>query len=222
MWSGGKDSALALARARRRGLDVRWLVTVYDSATDRVRFHATPMASIAAQAQAARLDLVSVSTTWEGFDEALAGTLRDLRDAGCTGLVFGDIHLADVRAWYEERTAAAYLEHVEPLWGEDPAALLAEFVAIGGRAVLTCVERDRLDVAWLGRVIDEDFVRDIAGTGIDPCGENGEYHSFAFAGPFFAHPVDWRFGERRDDGRFAQVEVLAPRPALVRADLDRR
>jgi uncharacterized protein (TIGR00290 family) len=209
MWSGGKDSAMALWHARRAGLDVRWLVTVHDSATGRVRFHATPMAAIAAQAGAARLDLVSVPTTREGFDAALARTLRDLRDAGCTGLVFGDIHLADVRAWYEERTRAAGLEHVEPLWGQDPAALLAEFVAIGGRAVLTCVERDRLDVSWLGRIIDEDFVRNIGLTGIDPCGENGEYHSFAFAGPFFARPVDWRFGERRDDGRFAQVEVVA-------------
>ena len=209
MWSGGKDSAMALWRARRAGLDVRWLVTVHDSATGRVRFHATPMPAIARQAEAAACELVSVPTTWEGFDAALGETLRHLRDAGCTGLVFGDIHLADVRAWYEDRTRAAGLEHVEPLWGQDPAALLAEFVAIGGRAVLTCVERDRLDVSWLGRVIDEDFVRDIAFTGIDPCGENGEYHSFAFAGPFFSRPVDWRFGERRDDGRFAQVEVVA-------------
>jgi uncharacterized protein (TIGR00290 family) len=151
---------------------------------------------------------VSIPTTWEGFDAALAETLADLRRAGCTGLVFGDIHLADVRAWYEERTRAAGLEHVEPLWGQDPAGLLAEFVAIGGRAVLTCVERDRLDVSWLGRVIDRAFVRDIAVTGIDPCGENGEYHSFAFAGPFFAQPVPWHLGERRDDGRFAQVEVV--------------
>ena len=208
MWSGGKDSALALWRARRAGLDVRWLVTVNDSATGRVRFHATPMAAIARQAEAAACELVSVPTTWEGFDAALAETLGDLRRAGCTGLVFGDIHLADVRAWYEERTRAAGLEHVEPLWGAQPASLLAEFVAIGGRAVLTCVETGSLDASWLGRVIDEDFVRDIAGTGVDPCGENGEYHSFAFAGPFFARPVDWRFGERRDDGRFAQVEVV--------------
>ncbi len=208
MWSGGKDSALALWRARQSGLEVRWLVTVNDSATGRVRFHATPIATIARQAQAARLELVSVATTWEGFDAALAGTFEGLRRSGCTGLVFGDIHLVDVRAWYEERTRAAGLEHVEPLWGEDPRALLAEFVAISGRAVLTCVERQKLDESWLGRVIDGQFVRDIAGLRVDPCGENGEYHSFAFAGPFFTQPIDWRLGERRDDGRFVQVEVL--------------
>jgi len=207
MWSGGKDSALALWRARQRGLDVRWLVTVHDSATGRVRFHATPMPAIERQARAAGLALVSVPTTWEGFDAALASTFADLRRAGCTGVVFGDIHLADVRAWYEERTRAAGLEHVEPLWGDLPAALLGEFVAIGGRAVLTCVEREKLDVSWLGRTIDQDFVRDVATLSIDPCGENGEYHSYAFAGPFFARPIAWRLGERRDDGRFAQVEV---------------
>jgi uncharacterized protein (TIGR00290 family) len=213
MWSGGKDSALALWRARQQGLDVRWLVTAYDRDTERVRFHATPITTIARQAEAAVLDLVSVPTTWDGFDAALGAALANLRRAGCTGLVFGDIHLADVRAWYEERTRAADLEHVEPLWGEDPAALLAEFVGIGGRAVLTCVERQKLDVSWLGRAVDSDFVRDIAGLSVDPCGENGEYHSFAYAGPFFRRPIAWRLGERREDGRFAQVEVVDGRPA---------
>ncbi len=87
-----------------------------------------------------------------------------------------------MRGWYEERTRAAGLEHVEPLWGDDPRSLLEEFVVIGGRAVLTCSETAKLDVSWLGRVIDGAFLRDVRATGIDPCGENGEYHSFAFAG----------------------------------------
>jgi uncharacterized protein (TIGR00290 family) len=209
MWSGGKDSALALWRARRRGLEVRWLVTAFDDASQRVRFHATPIASIARQADGAGASLVRVPTQWESFDASLAEAFAALSRDGCSGVVFGDIHLADVRAWYEDRTRRAGLEHVEPLWGEPPASLLAEFVAIGGRAVLTCVETAKLDASWLGRTIDEDFVRDIARTGIDPCGENGEYHSFAYAGPFFTRPVPWAFGERRDDSRFAQVEVLA-------------
>ena len=73
---------------------------------------------------------------------------------------------------------------------------------------MTCIETAKLDGAWLGRVIDADFVRDIARTGIDPCGENGEYHSFAYGGPFFGCPVAWRAGERRDDGRFAQLDII--------------
>ena len=207
MWSGGKDSALALWRARQRGLRVAWLVNVYDRATGRVRFHATPAAAIGLQARAAGVPLVSVPTDWETFDTSLSETFVDLVRQGCRGIVFGDIHLADVRAWYEERTHAAGLEHVEPLWGEAPADLLAEFVAIGGRAVLTCVETAKLDASWLGRVIDEQFVRDISATGVDPCGENGEYHSYAYSGPFFASAVPWRLGERRYDARFAQVDL---------------
>jgi uncharacterized protein (TIGR00290 family) len=220
MWSGGKDSALALWRARHRRLEVDWLVTVYDRATERVRFHATPVAAIELQAKAAGVSLVSVATDWETFDASLRETFATLVRQGCTGIVFGDIHLADVRGWYEERTRAAGLEHVEPLWGESPADLLAEFVAIGGRAVLTCVETAKLDASWLGRVIDADFVRDIGETAIDPCGENGEYHSFAYSGPFFDTAVPWRAGERREDGRFAQLDVvceaLADRPTRRR------
>ena len=216
MWSGGKDSALALWRARRSGLDIGWLVNVYDRATERVRFHATPVEAIACQADAAGVPLVRVPTDWETFDASLRDAFAALVRQGCRGVVFGDIHLADVRAWYEERTRAAGLEHVEPLWGEAPAALLAEFVAIGGRAVVTCIETAKLDGAWLGRVIDADFVRDITPTGIDPCGENGEYHSFAYGGPFFRRPVAWRAAERRDDGRFAQLDITLTqnRPAL--------
>lgn len=208
MWSGGKDSALALWRARQRGLQVDWLVNVYDRATGRVRFHATPVDAIELQARAAGVALVSVATDWETFDVSLRETYAVLAAQGCRGIVFGDIHLADVRGWYEERTQAAGFEHVEPLWGESPADLLAEFVAIGGRAVLTCVETAKLDASWLGRVIDEQFVRDISATGVDPCGENGEYHSYAYSGPFFASAVPWRPGERRDDGRFAQLDVM--------------
>lgn len=215
MWSGGKDSALALWRARRRGLRVKWLVNVHDRATGRVRFHATPIQAIARQAESAGVPLVSVPTDWETFDESLCDTFAALVREGCRGVVFGDIHLADVRGWYEERTRAAGLEHIEPLWGEEPRSLLNDFVAIGGRAVLTCVETEKLDISWLGRVIDGDFVRDVGATGIDPCGENGEYHSFAFAGPFFTRPLAWHAGERRDDGRFAQLDLntdlIAPR-----------
>jgi uncharacterized protein (TIGR00290 family) len=210
MWSGGKDSALALWRARQRRLEVRWLLTVHDRDTGRVRFHATPISAVAAQARAARLEHIAVPTTWEGFDAALSAALADLKSAGCAGLIFGDIHLADVRAWYEQRTRAAGLAHVEPLWGEEPRELIREFVTVGGRAVLTCVETAKLDDSWLGRTIDETFVHDVLSAGIDPCGENGEYHSFAYAGPFFAEPVAWRLGERRADGRFSQVEVLGP------------
>src|SRR5207302_1201665 len=117
---------------------------------------------IAAQADAMAVPLVQRGTAWHRFDGAFGDTLDELVRDGIDGIVFGDIHLADVRAWYETRVRAAGLTHVEPLWGEDPGELLAEFVATGGRAVVTCCESEKLDDSWLGRVIDERFVGEIA------------------------------------------------------------
>ena len=207
MWSGGKDSALALDRARRAGLDVRLLVSFFDSASGRVRFHATRVEMLEAQAAATGIGHRAIPTTWPDMDARLRRELSSLHTEGFGGVVFGDIHLADVRAWYEDRVTAAGLRHVEPLWQEDPHGLLREFVATGGRAVITCVELASLDERWLGRVIDEAFVEEIARTGVDPCGENGEYHSFAFAGPAFKRPVAWTAGERRLEGGFAQLDL---------------
>ncbi len=209
MWSGGKDSALALTRASALGLEVGALLNFYDADTGRVRFHATRADLIAAQAAATGIPLRPFGTTWEGFDDAFRGALSALAADGYAGVIFGDIHLADVRAWYEERVRAAGLEHVEPIWGDPPADLLREFVAGGGRAVITCCETAKLDESWLGRTIDESFVRKIAGAGIDPCGENGEYHSFAFDGPAFHAPVRWRAGERHSEGGFVQLDLVA-------------
>lgn len=208
MWSGGKDSALALQRATAAGIQVRRLITFYDAATRRVRFHATRMTMIQAQADAAGIDLRAIGTAWPEMEPRLIAELAALRSEGFAGVVFGDIHLADVRAWYEDRVKAAGLEHIEPIWGEEPARLIREFVDAGGRAVITCVDLSRLDSAWLGRIIDERFLEEIATTEADPCGENGEYHSFAFQGPAFSHPVKWNPGERRSESGFSQLDLL--------------
>jgi len=207
MWSGGKDSALALDRALRAGIEVARLITLYDSATRRVRFHATRVEMLKAQAAAIGIRLRAIPTTWAEMEANLRKELSSLREEGFTGVVFGDIHLADVRAWYEERVTAAGLQHLEPIWGEPPDILLGEFIASGGQAVITCVDLAKLDEAWLGRLIDERFAKEIATTGADACGENGEYHSFAFAGPAFNKPVAWTAGVRRHDSGFAQLDL---------------
>lgn len=215
MWSGGKDSALALTRARAHGLEVGALLNFVDDVSRRVRFHATRADLIAAQAAAAGIPLRQYATSWTEFEGVFRGALAQLRADRFAGVIFGDIHLADVRAWYEDRVRAAGLEHVEPIWGDEPAVLLREFVAGGGRAVVTCCELSKLDEAWLGRTIDERFVAEIAAAGVDVCGENGEYHSFAFAGPAFREPVAWRAGERRNDGGFVQLDLLSPLDAAI-------
>jgi uncharacterized protein (TIGR00290 family) len=209
MWSGGKDSALALHRARLAGLDVKLLITFYAEATQRVRFHATRLAAIEAQTDAIHgMELKAMGASWDAMETLFLDELAHLRLRGFTGVICGDIHLAEVRAWYEERVTASGLEHVEPIWGEPPTDLLKEFVGIGGRAVVTCVDLTRLDASWLGRIIDETFSNEICATGIDACGENGEYHSFAFQGPIFSRPVRWSAGQTRSDSRFVQLDVI--------------
>jgi diphthine-ammonia ligase len=208
MWSGGKDSALALRRATAAGRRVTRLVNFHDAATGRVRFHATRVAMIQAQADSAGIELRAIGTSWPEMDARLTEELAAMRAEGFSGVVFGDIHLADVRAWYEDRVKAAGLEHIEPIWGDAPARLLREFVDGGGRAVVTCVDQSRLDDSWLGRIIDERFADEIAALEVDPCGENGEYHSFAFRGPELARPVTWRPGERRSESGFSQLDLL--------------
>ena len=207
MWSGGKDGALALLRARARGLEVTRLLNFHDAASDRVRFHATRAEVIRAQAAAIGIEIRQFATAWDDYEGALVSALAGLRAEGFLGVIFGDIHLADVRAWYEERVRASGLEHIEPIWGEPPADLVREFVEGGSRAVITCVEDAKLDPSWLGRIIDPDFVRDVEALSIDPAGENGEYHSFAFAGPLFRAPLRWRPGEHRRDGGFSQLDI---------------
>lgn len=208
MWSGGKDSALALQCATNGGLVVTRLINFFDAATGRVRFHATRAGMIRAQASAAGIELLAIGTSWPAMEGRLCQELATLRQEGFEGVVHGDIHLAEVRAWYEARVRAAGLQHEEPLWGESPAQLVREFVDAGGRAVITCVDTSRLDASWLGRIIDEAFLDEIGSTGADPCGENGEYHSFAFRGPVFARQVNWRAGERRSESGFSQLDVL--------------
>ncbi len=211
MWSGGKDGFLALRRAQEGGLPVTTLVTLLDEASGRVRFHGTPRSLIEAQAAALGLALLAQPTTWQRYEATFTDTLRSLAAAGCAGVVFGNLHLADVRAWFEERVRAVGLVHIEPLWGEPPAALLAACVGSGLRAMVTCRDVQKLDASWLGRELDAAFARDIARLpGVDPAGEHGEYHTFVFDGPGFAQPVAWRAGSRRTDEGFETLELDPP------------
>jgi len=190
-WSGGKDSLLALDRGQRSGLDIRALVNLYEGNSGRVRFHGVRRELIAEQANALGLELFQRKTHPESFEEAFVLALQKLRERGFGGIVFGNIHLADIRAWYEQRTTAQGFQHIEPLWGCSPSSLLREFVDRGHQArivsvYLTCGRRE-----WLGRDISEGFVAELEQTeNIDVCGEWGEYHSFSFGGPMFRMPLE--------------------------------
>lgn len=212
MSSGGKDSTLALDRARRMGMDVRFLANIYEGSTGRVRFHGIRQAMITAQARALGLELMATATSPASFEDAFLGTLERLKNSDVTGLIFGDIHLADVRAWFEERVTAHGLEHVEPLWGEPPVEIAWEVVERGYRALIVSVDLARGAKTFLGRELDADVVTEMGTTeDLDPCGEQGEYHTFVFDGPELKEPIDYSIGEtvELDGHRFIDLIPIA-------------
>lgn len=190
MSSGGKDSTLALDRARRLGLEVRYLANIYEGSTGRVRFHGVRAELIAEQARALGLQLLQAHTHPEPFEPVFLDLLKALKSRACTGVVFGNIHLADIRGWYEERVTGLGLEHVEPLWAEPGMELAYEVVERGYRALVVAVDLSQGAAAFLGRELDADLLTEIAiADGLDPSGERGEYHTFVYDGPAFSQPV---------------------------------
>jgi uncharacterized protein (TIGR00290 family) len=190
MTSGGKDSTLALDRALRQGLDVTLLANIYEGSTNRVRFHGVRRELIARQAGALGMELVTAHTHPDSFEPVFLDLIGRLRQRGVTGIVFGNIHLAEVRAWYEERVRAADLEHIEPLWGDPPAELAREFVDRGFHAIVVSADKALGAADLVGRDFDAETLAILAARpGIDPCGERGEYHTYVYDGPIFHEPV---------------------------------
>jgi len=193
-WSGGKDSALARHRAVLSGYRPVLLVNMA-SADGSVRFHGVAGELIAGQARALGSDLLSVPTAPAEYETRFAAMLGELCTRGIAGLVFGNLHLADVQAWFETRTAAAGLAHVEPLWGWAPREVVVQFLAAGFRAVVVSVMADRVDARWLGAPFDKRFLAVLSACpDVDLCGERGEYHTFVYDGPGFSAPVGFALG----------------------------
>lgn len=207
-FSGGKDSMLALDRASRQGLDVAYLFNIYEGSSGRVRFHGIRAPLIAAQAVAIGIPLIQDFTHPDDYETVFLRTLQRLRDEGVGGIIFGNIHLADIRAWYEDRVTAMDFQHVEPLWGEPGIALAREVVDRGYVPMMVSVDLARTPESWLGRTVDHELLREIeARPQIDPAGERGEYHTFVSNGPLFNHPLDLRLGERVEMEGHGLIEV---------------
>lgn len=190
-WSGGKDSCLALHHALDQGYRVRYLLAMFDENGAASRSHGLPPALLRAQADALGIALVSARAGWENYEAVFTAQLRQFAAQGITHGVFGDIDLQAHRDWEEKVCAAAGLTAVLPLWQRPRLALAQEFMALGYRAVVVCVDGRHLGPAFAGRLYDADFLADLP-AGVDACGENGEFHTFVFDGPRFAQAVPWR------------------------------
>ena len=200
---------LALDRAGRQGLDVSYLFNIYEGISGRVRFHGIRAELIAAQAESIGIPLVQDFNHPDAYETVFLRILNRLHDEGIGGIIFGNIHLADIRAWYEERVTGLGLRHVEPLWGEPGLQLAREVIDRGYIARVVSVDLARTPEAWLGRILDGRLLEEIAARPeIDPCGEQGEFHTFVEDGPLFREPIAIHPGPRVEMEGHGLIEMI--------------
>jgi uncharacterized protein (TIGR00290 family) len=210
-WSSGKDSAWALHVLRAAAkVEVVGLLTTINQAFDRVAMHAVRTQLLRAQAETAGLPLWPVPIPWPcsntEYDAAMSAALDRARAEGIGAVAFGDLFLEDIRHYREQRLAPTGIRPLFPLWGRPTARLAAEMIAGGLRARLTCVDPRHLDARFAGRDFDAALLAELPAS-VDPCGEHGEFHSFAYDGPMFSRPVPIRSGQvvARDGFVFADL-----------------
>jgi uncharacterized protein (TIGR00290 family) len=211
-WSSGKDAAWALAEARRAGeVEVVGAITTVTSAYGRVSMHGVREALLDRQLEAIGLPgrkvAIPAPCPNEVYERAMAEALAAARAEGVTEVVFGDLFLADLRAWREEKLASVGMRARFPLWGRDTGELARAMIAGGAGATLVCVDPRKVPAALAGRAFDEALLAELP-AGVDPCGENGEFHSFAWAGPAFRRPVPVRAGEVVEREGFVFADLL--------------
>jgi uncharacterized protein (TIGR00290 family) len=213
-WSGGKDSALALdGLLGDTEIEVAGLLTSITGDFDRISVHGVRRSMLEAQIERLELPLFEISITPgctnEAYEAAFHRALGDIKRVrpDVTEIAFGDLFLADVRAYRERLLMGTGFEPIFPLWGLDTAELARRFIDDGFRAHLVCVDTTQLDAGFAGRSFDHDLLADLPPS-VDPCGERGEFHTFVWAGPPFTEAVPYRLGERvLRDSRFMYCDI---------------
>jgi uncharacterized protein (TIGR00290 family) len=211
-WSSGKDSALALHRARQDpALDVVGLLCTVNAAADRVAMHAVRRELLLAQADRLGLPVHVVELPWPcpnaEYERRMASAIDTAVGDRVSRMVFGDLFLADVRAYRETALAGTGIAPEFPLWAEPTAALAEEMIDAGIRAVLTCVDPAQLPAAFAGRAFDRTLLADLP-AGVDPCGERGEFHTFVWDGPGFSAPIPVTVGETVTRDGFVFTDIV--------------
>lgn len=210
-WSGGKDSALALHALRSAGREPSALLTTVTEVVERISIHGVRRELLLRQAAAIGVPLAEVriplpcpNEVYEArMEQALAAPPLD----AATEVAFGDLFLADVRAYREERLRPTGRSAIFPLWGRDTATLAHEFLSLGFQAIVATVDPRRLDASFAGRAYDKTLLRDLP-PDVDPCGENGEFHTFVHAGPIFDAPLAVETGARVERDGFVYCDIL--------------
>lgn len=218
-WSSGKDSAWALHVLRQHGeFEITGLITTINSAFDRVAMHGTRRVLVEMQAEAAGLPLMAAPLPWPCSNADYERAMKQVCDRalaqGVSAIAFGDLFLADVRAYRERQLQGTGLEPLFPLWQIPTGQLARQMVESGLRARLVCVDPKQLDPSFVGRDFDQQLLRDLP-PGADPCGENGEFHSFVYGGPMFSRMLPVVSGEKVERDGFWYQDVVAATGALL-------
>ena len=210
-WSSGKDSAWALGRLRQQGIPVAALLTTINQSADRVAMHGVRRRLLEAQAESAGLPLWVVPLPWpctnQDYESRMAAACARAVAEGFDAIAFGDLYLRDVRQYRERQLAGTGLQPMFPLWELPTASLAREMIAAGLRARISCVDSKVLDASFAGREFDLALLDDLPAA-VDPCGENGEFHTFAYDGPMFRSPMRVESGEIRDVDGFVYADLL--------------
>jgi uncharacterized protein (TIGR00290 family) len=211
-WSSGKDSAWTLHRLRQRDdIEVVGLMTTVNQAFDRVAMHSTRTQVLEAQAAAAGLPLRKISLPWpcsnEQYESCMGECVRAMKAEGVQAVAFGDLFLEDIRAYREKQLAGTGLEPLFPLWLEPTDKLAREMISGGLKAKLVCVDPKKLDRKFAGREFDTELLRELPSS-IDPCGENGEFHTCVCAGPMFGGEIPLLAGEVVERDGFVYCDAI--------------
>ncbi len=198
-WSGGKDSAIALYEVlKTQQYQVAALLTTVTEDYDRISMHGVRRILLERQAASLGFPLekvfISKQASNEEYESNMGRVLAKYKMAGITSVVFGDIFLEDLRRYREDKLATLDMQGIFPLWKRNTQELARSLTALGFKAITTCVDTNALGRHFVGRVIDAQFLSELPPT-VDPCGENGEYHSFVYDGPIFKEKVGYTPGE---------------------------
>ena len=201
-WSGGKDSALSLHHILQNNeYKVEHLLTSLNDSFKRVSMHGVREELLDQQAENIGINLIKLrlaeTVSMEEYQEKMAETMKPLVNSGIKYSIFGDIFLEDLRQHREERLQQVGMKGVFPLWKQSSLALLDEFWDLGFKTIVVAINGNNLDKSFCGRILDRDFVKDLPKT-VDPCGENGEFHTFVFEAPYFKNSIKFDIGETVD------------------------
>lgn len=198
-WSSGKDSALALYKIQQNPeFEINCLLTSVNQQFQRISMHGVRVELLEQQAESIGIPLeimqIPEMPTMEVYENVMQKTLEKLKNKGITHSVFGDIFLEDLRQYREDKLATMGFKGVFPIWKIPTHDLIQEFITLGFKTIVVCVNEKYLDKSFVGRIIDQQFIDDLP-ENVDVCGENGEFHTFSFDGPIFSKPIDFEIGE---------------------------